>query len=274
MSGNYAYVADDDSGLAIIDIFNPTNPGTPVYEDTTGHAQGVYVSGDYAYVATGASGLAIIKISDSLLIFILILIAISIVVFVSSIIAIKFRKRSKPKRERKLKLKDEIAREKAEEQARVENDLKLAKADNQRIIAQAKLMVEAGQWSEAIETFNRSKEISTKQSWSDLVRYDEEMISKCKEMKERQQQERERREKIERIMRVSSRIRLDTMRDVLNLEPKIFHERLIGWAEKFGFEIDGDYLNINKDKVSDFIEKLDKQFSDWEQVEKDRIGKK
>ncbi len=93
-------------------------------------------------------------------------------------------------------------------------------------------------------------------------------------MKEKQQQERERREKIERIMQVSSRIRLDTMRDVLNLEPKIFHERLIDWAEEFGFEIDGDYLNVNKDRVSDFIEKLDKQFSDWEQVEKDRIGKK
>jgi hypothetical protein len=212
--------------------------------------------------------------SFSPLIFILILIFISIIVFVTSIIAIKVRKRSKPKRERKRKLKDEIAREKAEEQARVENDLKQAKAENQRIIAQAKLKVETGQWSEAIETFNKSKEISIQQSWSDLVRYDEEMISKCKEMEERQLQERERKEKIERIMKVSSRIKLDTMRDILKLEQHIFHERLLDWAEKFGFEIDGDYLNVNKDKVSDFIENLDKRFSDWEQVEKDRIGKK
>ncbi|GAH40921.1 unnamed protein product, partial [marine sediment metagenome] len=139
---------------------------------------------------------------------------------------------------------------------------------------QAKFMVESEQWREAIKMFKKSKEISIKQGWSDWVRYNEEMISKCKEMKERQQQERERREKIERIMQVSSRIRLDTMRDILNLEPHVFNERLIDWAEEFGFEIDGDYLNINKDKVSDFIEKLDKQFSDWEQVEKDRIGKK
>ena len=29
--GNYAYVADYTSGLAIIDITDPTNPGTPVY---------------------------------------------------------------------------------------------------------------------------------------------------------------------------------------------------------------------------------------------------
>ena len=36
--GNYAYVAVGLSGLAIIDITDPTNPGTPVYMDTTGSA--------------------------------------------------------------------------------------------------------------------------------------------------------------------------------------------------------------------------------------------
>ncbi|MBA7519943.1 hypothetical protein ES705_12031 [subsurface metagenome] len=57
-------MADGASGLAVIDISNPTNPGTPVYEDTSGGAIGVYVSGDYAYVADGASGLAVIDISN------------------------------------------------------------------------------------------------------------------------------------------------------------------------------------------------------------------
>ncbi len=62
VSGDYAYVADLESGLAVIDISDPTNPGTPVYEDTTGWARGVYVSGDYAYVADGPSGLAVIQV--------------------------------------------------------------------------------------------------------------------------------------------------------------------------------------------------------------------
>ena len=62
--GNYAYVADDTSGLAIIDITDPTNPGTPIYVDTNGEARGVAISGNYAYVADGSSGLAIINISD------------------------------------------------------------------------------------------------------------------------------------------------------------------------------------------------------------------
>ena len=44
------------SGLEVIDISDPTNPGTPIYEDTTSSAYsaysayGIYVSGDYAYV--------------------------------------------------------------------------------------------------------------------------------------------------------------------------------------------------------------------------------
>ncbi len=62
VSGDYAYVADFTSGLAVINISDPTNPGTPVYEDTTDYAWGVYVSGDYAYVADGPSGLAVIQV--------------------------------------------------------------------------------------------------------------------------------------------------------------------------------------------------------------------
>ncbi|MHA1534210.1 MAG: hypothetical protein ACTSP8_05710 [Promethearchaeota archaeon] len=56
LNGDYAYVADGNSGLAVIDISDPTNPGTPVYEDTTGYAMGIYVSGGYAYVVVTTSG--------------------------------------------------------------------------------------------------------------------------------------------------------------------------------------------------------------------------
>jgi hypothetical protein len=64
ISGNYAYIADETSGLAIIDISDPTNPGTPVYKATSYKAKSVAVSGNYAYVIDQSSGLAIIDISD------------------------------------------------------------------------------------------------------------------------------------------------------------------------------------------------------------------
>jgi len=62
--GNYAYVADYGSGLAIIDVSDPTSPGTPAYINTTGEASGIAVRGNYAYVADGPSGLHIIDVSD------------------------------------------------------------------------------------------------------------------------------------------------------------------------------------------------------------------
>ena len=64
ISGNYAYLAVSADGLAIIDISDPTNPGAPVYENTTGYAYGVAISGSHAYVAVSSSGLAVIDISD------------------------------------------------------------------------------------------------------------------------------------------------------------------------------------------------------------------
>ena len=62
--GNFAYIADSNSGLAIIDITDPSNPLNPVYMDTNGTARSVTVVGNFAYVADFNEGLAIIDISD------------------------------------------------------------------------------------------------------------------------------------------------------------------------------------------------------------------
>ena len=53
MVGNYAYVALDAAGLAVIDVSNPANPVRVGGYDTSGNAFGVAVSGNYAYVADG-----------------------------------------------------------------------------------------------------------------------------------------------------------------------------------------------------------------------------
>ncbi len=61
--GNYAYVADWDSGLQIIDISNPVAPTLKGKYDTS-LSYGVQVVGNYAYVADGGLGLQIIDISN------------------------------------------------------------------------------------------------------------------------------------------------------------------------------------------------------------------
>lgn len=76
--------------------------------------------------------------------------------------------------------------------------------------------------------------------------------------------EKERLEKIKEMMEVSTRINLDMMRDVLDMDKKTFNNKIFEWAKEFSFIIDGDYLNINKETISDFIYALDKQFAIWE----------
>ena len=53
VSGSYAYVADRDSGLQVIDISSSSGPVIIGSVDTQGYANAVYVSESYAYVAEG-----------------------------------------------------------------------------------------------------------------------------------------------------------------------------------------------------------------------------
>ncbi|MFC1495105.1 C13 family peptidase [Thermodesulfobacteriota bacterium] len=62
--GSYAYVADRDNGLQVIDITDPSNPQIVGFVDTPGQANDVTIVGDTAYVADGDNGLQVIDISD------------------------------------------------------------------------------------------------------------------------------------------------------------------------------------------------------------------
>ena len=64
MSGRYAYVADSDSGLRVIDVSNPANPREVGSFDTPGTAEGVAILNGCAFVADGGFGLRVIDISE------------------------------------------------------------------------------------------------------------------------------------------------------------------------------------------------------------------
>ena len=65
VAGDYAYVADYDEGLQVINIADSTNPQIVGHKDTDGYAFGVAVAGDYAYVADYDKGLQVINIANS-----------------------------------------------------------------------------------------------------------------------------------------------------------------------------------------------------------------
>jgi len=105
-----------------------------------------------------------------------------------------------------------------------------------------------------------------------IAKYPQDFVQYCysniqQERAEKERKEREGKEifeKIKEMMEVSTRINLDRMQNVLNLDKKTFDNKIFEWARDFNFTIDGDNLIINKATVSDFIDALDKQFASWE----------
>lgn len=64
VAGQYAYVADSDGGLRIIDISNPTNPFEIGFFDTPYDAVDLDVSGNYVYLAEENYGIYVLDVSD------------------------------------------------------------------------------------------------------------------------------------------------------------------------------------------------------------------
>jgi hypothetical protein len=64
VANNYAYVTDQNFGLHVIDISDPSHPDSVGSLEIYGGVEGVAVSGNYAYVCNPASGLRVIDVSD------------------------------------------------------------------------------------------------------------------------------------------------------------------------------------------------------------------
>jgi hypothetical protein len=64
LAGDYAYVADCDSGLRVISIADPTYPIEVGHANIPGRTYGLTVSGQYVYVAAETAGLRVISVAD------------------------------------------------------------------------------------------------------------------------------------------------------------------------------------------------------------------
>lgn len=65
------------------------------------------------------------------------------------------------------------------------------------------------------------------------------------------------------MLKVSKRIKIEEMKDVIGRDTNIFEEHIWDWAYKFGFKVDGDYIVVENVDIDGFIKKLDKQFELW-----------
>jgi len=128
-------------------------------------------------------------------------------------------------------------------------------------------LIQEKRFSDAMQELNDilSSNLFSSSKFNELLSQAQEKLNFCKKKKlEQEKEEKEKLEKIKKMMSVSTRINLDRMQNVLDMDKKTFDNKIFEWAEEFGFTIDGDNLIINVNTVSDFIEALDKQFASWE----------
>ena len=65
-------------------------------------------------------------------------------------------------------------------------------------------------------------------------------------------------QKLQKILQVSDRIEIEQMRKSLGMDEFSFYDKIYDWAAEYNFIIDGDYLIVKKDTISDFLDMLDK----------------
>ncbi len=64
LDGDFAYVAQERAGLAVIDVSDPVHPAKVATLDTPGFAVGLDVAPGFAYVADFLSGMRVVDVSD------------------------------------------------------------------------------------------------------------------------------------------------------------------------------------------------------------------
>jgi tetratricopeptide (TPR) repeat protein len=63
-------------------------------------------------------------------------------------------------------------------------------------------------------------------------------------------------QQLKSLFRVSKKININDIKDILDSERKKLLSHLVDWAEDYGFELDGDYLILNKESLPEFLNDL------------------
>jgi len=83
----------------------------------------------------------------------------------------------------------------------------------------------------------------------------------------RNQKKKKRRRIVETLIKSSSKIKLEMIMDILDMNEKVFHQEFVKWNPDFGLKIEDDYLIIDKDKIPEIIDGLLRKFKEWEKLD-------
>lgn len=91
-----------------------------------------------------------------------------------------------------------------------------------------------------------------------------EKLQPITEEQQQEQLQQQRLAKLATIVRVSRRLEVSRMAEVLKMKESDLWDFIFDWAEEFNFKIDKDIIEFDVDKTDDFIATLDSEFKKWE----------
>lgn len=85
--------------------------------------------------------------------------------------------------------------------------------------------------------------------------------------------EKNRMEKLKKLVKVSEKIKVSQMAQILNLDEAALYDRIVDWASEYGFTLDEDVVKFSGGRKDDFIASLDNAFTDWGNKAETKEGK-
>ena len=67
-------------------------------------------------------------------------------------------------------------------------------------------------------------------------------------------------DQLEKVLLESSRVRIDMLKSLLQLDDAVFGDMIFDWSTEYGLKVEGDYLTVEREKASVFFSRLQKQF--------------
>ncbi|HME50943.1 MAG TPA: hypothetical protein VKM55_01885 [Candidatus Lokiarchaeia archaeon] len=80
-------------------------------------------------------------------------------------------------------------------------------------------------------------------------------------------------EKLKKLVKVSERLKISQMAQILAMDEATLYDRIVDWAADYGFTIDEDVVKFGAGRKEDFIAALDDAFQGWDKKTETKDGK-
>lgn len=126
------------------------------------------------------------------------------------------------------------------------------------------LYEDKNQFKKALKAYNRALKIDPDFSYAKQAKRNIERAIETDSLPSSTDTEDSKVQQLKSLLRVSRKININDIRDILDLERKNLLPIIVEWAEDYGFEIDGDYLVLNEESLSEFLKDLNGLLEDTE----------